>query len=119
MQRIRGVTAFLILFTIFCVSSVEGRNKTMFSLGQVKKVADQEAGRLGYDIQNMDVQMDKENSQWKKYSTIIPHPDLEPKLKGRDFIAVYYSSKTQTLGGDLWVFVDRKIGKVITVLRGK
>jgi len=67
----------------------------------------------------MFVSADEENSEWKTYSAKAPHPDVDEALKGKDFVAFYYSPQTKGLGSDLWVFMDRKNAEVITVLRGK
>jgi hypothetical protein len=93
-------------------------------LVRMKQVADQEAVKLGYDINNMGVELDVANSQWKKYSAMQRGlPENISKISGKDFIAVYYfpipSPDKVMLGGDLWVFLNRGSGEVITVLRGK
>jgi len=94
------------------------------NLDQIKKISDQEALKLGYDIKNMGVRLDSENSQWKNYlSSIKAMPDQAVKISGKDFIAVHYSPipapNAAILGGDLWVFVDRASMTVLTILRGK
>jgi hypothetical protein len=92
---------------------------TPVSLEAFRKAADANAAKLGYDLSKMWVSADEDNSEWKNYSAKTPYPDIEEALKGKDFVAFYYSPQTKGLGSDLWVFVDRKNEQVITLLRGK
>lgn len=90
------------------------------SLQEVKKRADQEARRLEYRPEAMKAQFDETNSAWIDYSNKVPDLAVKEKLKGKDFAAVYYGPKQDfVLGGDLWVFIDRKTGDVVAVLRGQ
>ena len=85
--------------------------------------ADAEAQRLGYDVEHLSVSFDFRNSQWDghtaSFGVLRDLPRGIPKLRGHDYFAVYYAPLVKELGGDLWVFVDRDSGDVITFLRGQ
>lgn len=98
-------------------------NGSPLTLSLIKNAADREAVGLGYKIEDMTASFDDANTQWKKYSALTQREN-ESTLKGKDFVAVHYALKEstlapKTLGGDLWVFVDRPTGVIITILRGK
>ena len=87
----------------------------------VLAAADAEAQRLGYDIERMSVSFDYYNSLWTDHYKAVadtPHSNLRA-LEGRDFFAVYYGPLKKQLGGDLWVFVERLTGEIITTIQGK
>ncbi|MBI2095821.1 MAG: hypothetical protein HYT89_06605 [Candidatus Omnitrophica bacterium] len=85
----------------------------------IQSAADQ-AKALGYDVSQMDVFYDEGNQKAEKYFEDSGMPlHQNATLLGKNYQVVYFAPKQMQFGGDLWVFVDRDTGKVITHLGGK
>ena len=97
---------------------------TLWTRSTILAVADEEATRLGYDIEHMSVSFNTYNSKWRDYlasaQNFVPVPKVQEKLKDREYWAVYYAPPKRGMrGGNLWVFLDRETGEIITVGRGQ
>ncbi|MFA5164181.1 MAG: hypothetical protein WC481_01265 [Candidatus Omnitrophota bacterium] len=86
--------------------------------------ANKEAARLGYDIESMDVYLDRYNAEWNKLISNNPsyldcNPGLRDKLRS-GYWAVYYSPKRSfRKGGDLWIFINPNTGEIIGRIGGE
>jgi hypothetical protein len=116
-----SIAAVIIGMTLnVAIVSAADRN---WSRSEIFAIADNEGQRLGYNIEQMSVSFDIYNSEWRSYLKSLTAdggmPDVEEKLKGLQYWAVYYAPLKMTFGGDLWVFIDKGTGKIITVIQGK
>lgn len=96
------------------------------TIKQIKKAADQELKRQGYEPKKMNASYSENNSHW--YIPILingvkEQPNLNAKIEGHDYIVVLYSRKFKKRisikGGDAYVFVDRNTGEILLLLSGK
>jgi len=90
---------------------------------QVLTIANEEAKRLGYSVENMSVSFHYYNLAWISYleeaKGIVGISDIEEKLEGLDYWAVYYSMISYIPVPDLWVFIDKITGDIITTRDGR
>ncbi len=90
---------------------------------QVVLIANTEAKKLNYSPDDFNIKIDVKNSLWQDYVSkgdlLEKNLTIKDKLKNKDFWAVYYDPKREQMGGDLWVFVDKKTGVIINILRGQ
>ena len=126
MECRKSLPAFLILLhaMIFTTFSLHADPTTLnWTRSKILSISDQEASRLKYNVDMMSLSFDFHNSKWNDYLKALEGigglPDVEDKLRGRDFWAVYYGPMKIQFGGDLWVFVDRDSADIITVIRGE
>ena len=100
-----------------------GAAERTWTRSEILAIADKEAQRLGYDVEQMSVSFDVYNSQWRDYLKSLEGigglPDVQAKLKDQEYWAVYYSPMKQQLGGDLWTFIDQQTGDIIERVRGE
>lgn len=85
--------------------------------------ANHEAQRLGYDVSHMSVAYDDGNTQWEEHhvahaGTPQTH-EVDQRLHGHVYQAVYYSPEADQLGGDLWVLIDAETGEVLAAVQGQ
>ncbi|MCZ6623713.1 MAG: hypothetical protein O7B35_05705 [Deltaproteobacteria bacterium] len=123
-QKLLPALLIFLLASIFTTFSLHADPSEMtWTRSRILSISDQEASRLKYDVDTMSVSFNIHNSQWNRYLKSLEGigglPDVEDKLKGRDFWAVYYGPLKRQFGGDLWVFVDRDSTDIITVIRGE
>ena len=88
------------------------------------EIAAKTAIKLGYEIDDREIRIDENKRLWNDYVSLQPsfwdsHPFYKEKLEKRDYLPIYFGSEFNQLGGDLWVFIDRKTGEIITYLRGQ
>ena len=87
------------------------------------EISNKTAMDLGYDTKKMKVKADTENSVWSSYlasyDVLKENKELASKLQHRDYWAVYFEPTEPMLGGDLFVFVNKKTGGILGVLRGQ
>ncbi len=103
-------------------------NNNQTSMEQSIEVARMEARRLGYDLDNMDLEYDEANSAWNGYCSYLKRSpmhentkiwlrDLSSKLSKRKYRAIYFLPQNNLMQGDsLFVFVDAKTGDVLGVV---
>jgi len=92
------------------------------------EVARMEARRLGYDLDNMDLEYDEANTAWNGYRSYLERRpmhentrrwlrDLSSKLSKKKYRAIYFLPQNNLMQGDsLFVFVDAKTGDVLGVV---
>jgi len=92
------------------------------------EVAKMEARRLGYDLDEMEIEYDEANSAWNGYRSYLERrpmhentkrwlSDLSSKLTNRNYRAIYFLPQNNLMQGDsLFVFVDAKTGGVLGVV---
>ena len=89
---------------------------------EVLAIADEEAQRAGYNIEQWGVSVDAYNSMWTRYAEAVKTSSksdiirqIEARLNGRSIWAVSYRSPlsyaAKTAG--LFVFIDQNSGEVI------
>lgn len=115
------------VFFILCIGSLvysEGFMK--ISLVEIKKAADRELIKQGYDPLKMHAIYDESNSN--RYingliGIVMKTEDLRIKIDERQYVVIMYQRKLKKneriMGGDLYVFVDRSTGDVLLFLSGK
>ena len=94
---------------------------------EILEVAHKKARELGYEPDKVNFFYDVNNKAWNDtYGLAINNKEISlqndeyKKLVGRNFQAVHYSSsKKYSLGGDIFVLIDKKTKEVIIVQRGK
>lgn len=92
------------------------------SLKEAISIAEKKAESLNYDIKKMKLMADENNNIWNNYSSsgfLEANPPIKDVLNGKDFWTIYFAPTEAVLGGDLFIFVDKKNGKVILALPGK
>ena len=140
-QQMLAASAMVIVFGAARVVAAE----RTWTRSEILAIADKEARRLGYDVEQMGVSFDAYNAQWGHYVTtyhegvtgfketpegskFAPLSDEEMQrtreefskgLENREYWAVYYGPLKPMLGGDRWVFIDRKTGDIIKTIGGK
>ncbi len=97
----------------------EGRTWTR---SEILAVSDAEAIRLNYNVEQKSVSFHKDNAEWWEYLKQAEAQDssygkIRDAVKNRDFLAVRYDDLgTPTLGGELWVLIDRETGQVFNTI---
>jgi len=118
------IVSVIIFSTLGCFSLDNQRGKKkMITKKMAIDIADKKIKELNYDIQTMEIYLDDGNSKWNNY-LLASHiekdqPELVIPLKNRIYWAIYYAPRLHQYGGDLWVFVDKETGVIITVIQGE
>jgi hypothetical protein len=119
MKVLHGGLVIMMLFVILgCEAEREHPGVMQLSKQRAITIANEFAKSLGYDLAKMKASADENNSVWKSYLsssdiTRREYSNLIGKLAGRDYWAVYYRLEPERFGGDLFVFVDKRTGKII------
>jgi len=131
-KRLVKITIIMAI-ALFLVSS----GYCQFSQEDILSAAIKKANDLGYEIKEMNVSYDEGNKALKKHLKRIGvsvynektgewEPELPrtpeqeyPELAGRNYQAIYFGPKEMLKGGDLWVFIDKDTGKVISHIAGQ
>lgn len=116
----------LVFINVCCTIAENAKNEVEqmeISKEKVHEIANNKAKEIGYDIKEMKVELDKENTRWNEYIKKGPILENDNKLrlalKDRKYWAAYYAPKRIQFGGDLWIFIDKNTGEVITIIQGK
>lgn len=129
--RMRLMITFILLLTIVLSASLEGaaeRKKNYNGGGKMEiksaiEAAMHKADEMRYPVEAMEVVADETNAEWEKFINAGPfwefNRELQNKLEGKKYWAIYFRSKKLQLGGDLWVFVDKEDRSIITTLKGE
>lgn len=116
------MSAFALLLTACASSENEGANMDI-AKEKALQISNREAEKLGYNLSEMTVNVDDKNSLWEEYiksGPILEYDDaLKNTLKNKEYWAIYYRPKRLQKGGDLFVFIDKYTGEVLTSIRGK
>ncbi len=90
------------------------------SIEESIEIANKELFKQGFDIAQKKITADEKNTLWNKYflsdeKAVKANPHIFNKLKGRNYWAIYYTPKEmgKILGGEAWVFIDKKTGEII------
>lgn len=118
----RNVSVATVFVSIMCLSvpSVVPGNGVGLSEQEAIRIANREVERLGKNLVGLEVDID---TTWGEYTRRNPrimdhYPDAATKLKGRTFWALSYFPKRLTVrGGGLTVFVDKRTGEIIAVIK--
>jgi len=138
----RYCLAAIAAIALFSVGLVRAADRP-WTRSEILAIADQEAKRLGYNIDTMGVSLDAYNSVWSDHLEseagvrVLDRPsgnfrslneeelremrdELLRDLKDREYWAVYYSPLEAGMrDGDAFIFIDLATGEVIKVLRGE
>jgi len=117
----------LLLFALGCsilLGQEVATKRTALIMEQAIEIGKIELKKMGFDTQNMNVIADEENTAWKEF--VSSNPSImesknvrEMKLSERNYWAIYYTPKERALGGDAWIFIDKKDLKVIGMVLGE
>ena len=135
MEKKRSVGVILLIL-LFALSFTSCKQREL-SKEEIIQIATVKAKGLGFNIEEMDILYDEENralkehllrkgvsiynretKEWIPASSTTPEEEY-PLLTGRNYQAVYFGPKVMMKGGDLWIFIDKNTGEVITYIRGK
>ncbi len=103
-------------------SMMVAATEKVWTRSEILAVADAEAKRLNYDVEQKSVSFSKDNREWQQYlndaeAKNAGYGKVRKTLQNREFWAVRYEDiGTPTLGGELWVLVDRETGEVINTV---
>lgn len=90
---------------------------------KVLQISNREAEKLGYNLSELTVNIDDKNSLWEEYIKSGPILEYDQALKNtlenKEYWAIYYRPKRLQKGGDLFVFIDKHTGEVLTSAKGK
>jgi len=94
------------------------------SLEEAKEKAEAELKKRGYPVEDMLVTADEKNTAWHEFvakdPSILQRENVKRmNLEGKSYWAIYYAPQKMMLGGDAWVFVDAKDGKILGVILGE
>ncbi len=114
-----------IIFVMFFIISISGCQQNVLTKQQIINIATKEAKAENITLDIREVYYDLGNNAWARKLVEIKKnsPDYAKSrnyfkiLDTYDYQAVLFALKPDilVLGGDFWVFVDRKTGKVITI----
>ncbi len=96
------------------------------------EVANKEVEKLGIDLRDLEIEVDKGNRQWDEFMSILresgaatreQYERYQSRLKGRTFWTIFYSPKRidgrRPKGGGATVLIDARSGEVLIVIRGE
>lgn len=122
------IIEIFVLLLLFKISGCEedtnsrGSNMSMLTKKKIIEIANKEAVSHGFKINIWTrVFYDVNNKEWKEHYKYIKQEDPNfaapfAILENVDYQTVQYSSRIPQPGGILWIFIDKKTGKIITVL---
>ncbi|MBU1124835.1 MAG: hypothetical protein KKC84_02310 [Candidatus Omnitrophica bacterium] len=126
-KRGKAFFALILAFACFsCVFAPAGLLQAQEALPQEKiiSIAVQAVRDVKMSPDTMDIFYDEGNRKWDNFSAnliamykknSISLPESCVLLEGRDFQAVYFTRQEESLEeGDIWIFVDRITGEVIS-----
>ena len=132
----KKIIGLMIIFLSFCFIKISFA-KTELSKEEIMNIAVKKASALGFSEEKMTIVYDagnkeiKENTKnagvsvynrktgaWDKESPATPEKSY-PQLMGRNYQAIYFGPRERQKGGDLWIFVDKNSGEIITYVLGK
>ena len=119
------IVIFTMLTSLFaCVPIVRGD----ISQDRAVAIAWEEASDLGYDVESMELKdISKHSKPWNRY---LPKDskskwilDMQEKLKGKRYVAVYLGHRKREghhiKGGSICIFIDFSTGEVLATLKRK
>ena len=116
------------LFTVLTVASMLVSSIKVYGDGmqiledKAIEIANKEAKKLGYSIEDMKVKATHYNTPLNEYlsdSEEDYYVERRNKLKNKGYWTIYYYNPKFKKGGDLCIFIDSSNGDVITYIRGK
>jgi hypothetical protein len=120
----------LVIFVLGCAHLKGEIGNMPINKDRAIEISSAEAKALGFNVSVMEINIDENNTLWKRYSsslnvstgsTILDEmPEVKSKLKGRAFWVVLFLPRGyEHHDGDLWVFVDKNTGEIILHLKGQ
>jgi hypothetical protein len=104
-------------------------NVTNITITEAKNIANEYLIKTtDYEIKSHYIKIDDSNSEWNKFikeqPRVLTLDDVkELHLENKTYWAIYFGHKRKKgyvyFGGDGFIFIDRKSGEVIGILRGK
>ena len=114
-------TAVLLAFAIGCGVATAATEDRVWTRSEILEIADREARRLGYEPEQKTVHIFKDSGWWE-YVTAIKLQDydyeaIKPELEHQALWAIRYDDLNEpTLGGPMWIFIDRQTGQIVKAL---
>ena len=109
------ISVVLIIGLLYMFSKISSKRNFSAEQQEILKICNNKAKSLGYDINDMSVTYDFNNTSWHKYRN-----QGDPNFEDIDFQAVHYGPKNRTtLGGTLTIVVDKKKKEVIWFQKGQ
>ncbi len=99
--------------------AINRANELGFTLNQVTPYFDEGNKRLKEHSRNSGVSTYNEKKEEWVYDAPSTPTKKYPELEDRNYQAVYFAPKEMQLGGDLWIFIDKNTGEVISYVFGK
>ena len=92
---------------------------------KIMQIAEDYARTIGYSLKHRFIYFDKNNKMWKQMLEGIAEQDSDEAKKYKDELETYdfqaigfRLDDPKDIGGDLWIFVDKKTDTVITYVEG-
>ncbi len=121
-----------VLSIVLLVGSSEAGSLSAVKKEDAIKVANKEVEKLGIDLQELEIEVDKGNRRWDEVMSILRdsgevtherYQQYQTRLQGRTFWALFYRPKRIDghgwKGGGATVLIDAKNGEVLIVIRGE
>jgi len=127
----------LVCFAQGATTKITTEYEKELSKEQIIEIAKSKAEELGFNLRKMDIfydegnqklkehlkrigvsVYDRETKEWKPEVGTTPEEEY-PAIAGRDYQVIYFSPQELMMGGDLWIFIDRNTGEVITYVMGQ
>lgn len=114
------------------VGSAEAGSLSAVKKEDAIKVANKEVEKLGIDLRDLEIEVDKGNRQWDEFMSILrvsgevtrdQYQQYQARLQGKTFWTLFYHPKRidghAWKGGGAIVLIDAKNGEVLIVIRGE
>jgi len=110
-----------VIVFVLLVFSILGCERSNLLENQLLSIAIEQAGKLGYDVKDMDVRMYTDKEQIYKVSDLMIKASGEPpNLENADYVLVdFYSKNTDVPDKKLWIYLDKNTGKMLGYLKGE
>ena len=128
----RACALWAALSVVLLVGSSDAGSLSAVKKEDAIKVANKEVEKLGIDLRDLEIEVDKGNRQWDEFMSILresgeatreQYQRYQSRLKGRTFWTIFYSPKRidgrRPKGGDATVLIDARSGEVLIVIRGE
>jgi len=125
------LNAFVLSIVLLVGSSEAGSLSAVKKEGAIE-VANKEVEKLGIDLQELEIEVDKGNRRWDEFMSIlrisgevtrVQYQEYQARLQGRTFWTLFYHLKSVDghvwKGGGATVLIDAKTGEVLLVIRGE
>ena len=121
MKRIILIT-LLLVFPVVCFgqdaeTQATPKYEEELSKEQIIEIATKEAEKEGLNLEWRTIIYDEGNKLWEEKVKTI-NKEMAPRyefLKEENYQAVLFALKEGLIGGDIWIFIDKVSGEVLTL----